>query len=324
MADVDLHAIDLYAADHHGLITRDAAARRGMSKATWFRAMADGRLIALHPGIARLPGAPPTREQAIAAAVLALSPGALASHRSAAHLWGITRPDYDPVEVIVTRRTRTFDMPGVIVHRPRDLKDLKPVRKQNIATTNVLRLLCDLGAVDRAAVTAAVGHVITARLASPVALRAAIDRHARRGRHGVPTFREALEDWVIDGRPVDSVLEPAMRRLFEKHRLPPYEFHARIAGYVVDFWIIDTPLVLECDGWEFHAKTRAQQHADAIRDARLAEHGFISVRFTYHQIVREPARQARRILGILRQWVPDMDLGVHSLESETRTTQKAG
>ncbi len=172
--------------------------------------------------------------------------------------------------------------------------------KVDIRTCNVLRLLCDLGAVDAASVGAAVGHVVTARLASPVALRNAIDRHSRRGRHGVPAFRAALEEWLIDGRPVDSVLEPAMRKLFERYRLPPYEFHARIAGYEVDFWIVGTPVVLECDGWEFHAKTRAQQAADAARDADLSEHGYVTVRFTYHQIVRRPAEQARRILGIVR------------------------
>jgi hypothetical protein len=147
----------------------------------------------------------------------------------------------------------------VIVHRPRDLKDLTPVLRQNIRTTNVLRLLCDLGAVDPTAVSNAVGHVVTTRLASPVALRAAIDRHSCRGRHGVPAFRAALEEWVIDGKPVDDVLETAMHRLLQDHHLPPAEFHARLAGYEVDFWIIGSPVVLECDGWEFHAKTRAQQ-----------------------------------------------------------------
>ena len=127
--------------------------------------------------------------------------------------------------------------------------------RANIATTNVLRLLCDLGAVDPAGVSAAVGHVVSNRLASPVALRRAIDRHARRGRHGVPAFRAALEEWLIDGRPVDSVLEAAMAKLFETYRLPPFEFHARVAGVEVDFRIVGTPIVLECDGWEFHAKT---------------------------------------------------------------------
>jgi len=318
---MDFTSLRMYAEDHHGLVSLSAALQRGLGRATWFRALQDGRLTLVHRGVARLPGAPTTREQAIAAAVLATGPGSLASHRSAAHLWGIARPDDDPVEVIVTRRNRSPDIDGVIVHRPRDQRDLKPTLKARIPATNVLRLLCDLGAVDPATVPAAVGHVVTARLASPVALRAAIDRHSRRGRHGTPAFRTALEEWVIDGKPVDSVLEPAMRRLFEIHRLPPYEFHARIAGFEVDFWIVGTPIVLECDGWEFHAKSRAQQDADAARDAHLAEHGVLSLRFTYHQIVRRPAEQARRIAAIVRRWAPHLELGADRRRSATDRAQ---
>jgi very-short-patch-repair endonuclease len=308
---MDVSALTADALTHHGLVTMAAAAKRGLSRATWFRALHDGRLVPAHRGVARLPAIAPTAEQAIAAAVLATEPGSMASHRSAARLWGIPRPDDDPVEVIVARRNRSPDVDGVIVHRPRDLGDLVPVQKAGIPTTNVLRLLCDLGAVDPAGVSAAVGHVVSARLASPVALRRAIDRHSRRGRHGVPAFREALDEWVIDGRPADSVLEVAMRRLFERYRLPPFEFHAVIAGLEVDFRIVDAPVVLECDGWEFHAKTRAQQTRDAERDAALVEAGFVVVRFTYHQIVRRPAEQARRIMGVLRRWAPELvpDLG---------------
>ncbi len=57
-----------------------------------------------------------------------------------------------------------------------------------IRTTNILRTLCDLGALDAAAVDPAVGHVVTTGLASPAALRKAVDRHARRGRPGVPAL----------------------------------------------------------------------------------------------------------------------------------------
>ncbi len=108
---------------------------------------------------------------------------------------------------------------------------------------------------------AAVGHVVTNGLASPVALRAAVDVHARRGRHGVPAFRDALDEWVLDGKPTDSVLEPAMHRLVDDHGLPPVEFHAVIGGYEVDFWIIDSPVVLECDGWETHGRNRVAVRA---------------------------------------------------------------
>lgn len=311
-----------FALDHHGLLTRQAAADRGVSRATWFRALADGRFELLHPGVARLPGSVPTREQAICAAVLATWPGSLASHRSAAYLWGIPRPDDDPIEVIVTRRTRSPELDGVMVHRPRDRRDLKPVLRQNIPTTNVLRLLCDLGAVDPAKVSEAVGHVVTTRLASPVALRAAIDRHSRRGRHGVPAFRDALEEWVINGRPVDSQLEKAMNRLLRDHGLPPAEFHAHVAGYEVDFWIIGTPVVLECDGWEFHAKTRRQQESDNARDAAVAAQGYITIRFAFRPIMRYPGELVRRIRGVLRRWAPDLDLGAESPTFETVRTQK--
>ena len=303
---MDLSTLTTVAAEHHGLVTMATATKQGISRATWFRAIKDGRLVPVHRGVARVAVLPCTREQAIAAAVLATAPRSMASHRSAARLWGIPRPDDDPIEVIVAHRGRSPDIDGVIVHRPRDLGDLTPVKRAGIRTTNVLRLLCDLGAVDPTSVSAAVGHVVSARLASPVALRRAIDRHSRRGRHGVPAFREALEEWVIDGRPADSVLEVAMRRLFERYHLPLFEFHARIAGFEVDFRIVGAPVVLECDGWEFHAKSRAQQARDAERDATLAEAGFVVLRFTYHQIVRRPAEQARRITGVLRRWAPEL------------------
>jgi very-short-patch-repair endonuclease len=321
MAGMDPIDLPAYAEAHHGLVTRRIVKDAGTSRAGWYRAVADGRFEQLHPGVARLRGTARTREQAIAAAVLAV-PKALASHRSAAHLWGIPRPEDDPVELIVPKRTRSPELDGVIVHRPRDMRDLSPVLRHNITTTNVLRLLCDLGAVDPAGVSSAVGHVVSNRLASPVALRRAIDRHARRGRHGVPAFRDALEEWLIDGRPVDSVLETTMARLFETYALPPFEFHPRIAGIEVDFRIVGTPVVLECDGWEFHAKTRAQQESDAARDAHLAEHGHVCVRFTYHQIVRRPAEQARRIRAVVERWAPGREPGAPGLDIETGRARK--
>ena len=51
-AGVDMRVIAEYARQHHGLITLDAARRRGaISRAGWYRAVADGRLELLHPGV---------------------------------------------------------------------------------------------------------------------------------------------------------------------------------------------------------------------------------------------------------------------------------
>jgi very-short-patch-repair endonuclease len=154
-----------------------------------------------------------------------------------------------------------------------------------------------------------VGHVVTAGLASPAALRLAIERHARHGRHGVPALRDALDDWVIDGKPVDSVLEPAMTRLLAAHRLPKAHFHVVIAGYEVDFWIPGTPIVLECDGWEHHGRDRRRFESDRVRDAELAACGYITIRFTYRQLTRTPQKTAERIAAALRRWCPHLELG---------------
>ena len=304
---MDLRTIEALASEQHGLVSRARLVqRKALSRSAWYRALDTGLLQQLHPGVARIVGAPATREQRIAAAVMGAGQGAMASHRSAAHLWGVPRPDDEPVDVILPVRSREADLGDVVVHRPRDRKDLSPVLRSGIRVTNVLRTLCDLGAVDAGSVPAAVGHVVTTGLASPAALRNAVDVHARCGRHGVPALRDALDDWVIDGKPVDSVLEPTMRRLLADHDLPPAEFHASICGYEVDFWIIDTPVVLECDGWDSHGRNRAQFERDRVRDADLAAAGYVTIRFTYRQLTRQAAAQAERIRRVVARWAPSV------------------
>jgi very-short-patch-repair endonuclease len=302
---MDLRAIDQFAERHNGLVTK-AAVTATRAERTWYRAIERGELEPLHPGVARLYGTAATPTQRIHAAVLAAGPGALASHRSAARLWGIPRPDDDPVDVILPRRTRQATVAGARVHRPRDLLDLRPSRREHVPCTNILRTLCDLGALDPAAVPGAVGHVVTTNLASPAALEAAIRRHSRRGRPGVPALRAALGEWVLDGKPVDSVLEPAMQSLLADHGLPPAEFHPLIGGYEVDFRIVGSPIVLECDGWTTHGLQRDQFERDRVRDAELGALGYVVLRFTYRAIVTRPRREAERIRRNVLRWSPHL------------------
>ena len=105
----------------------------------------------IHPGVARTARcAATTPEQADRRRGPRRARPSVASHRSAARLWGIPRPDGDPVEVIRhRRRTRSPDLDGV--HRPPTTGPEGPHARaagRTSATSNVLRLLCDLGAVD--------------------------------------------------------------------------------------------------------------------------------------------------------------------------------
>lgn len=290
--------VDELACSQHGLIT---LATSGLSNAAWHRAVRARQIEQLHPRVARLPGTPRTPEQRIAAAVFAAGPGALASHRSAARLWGIPRPDDDPVDVIVAdgRRPR---LGGVFVHRPRDHDDLRPQRRSGIACTNVLRMVCDLGAVDAAGVSTAVGHVLATERANLAALDAAAARHGRSGRRGVVALRRAIDEWSIDSKPADSILETLMAALIDRYTLPAVEFHPIIEGREVDFRVCGTPIVLECDGWAHHGLDRSGFERDRERDARLIEAGWIIVRFTYRSITSTPALVASRIEGTYARW----------------------
>jgi very-short-patch-repair endonuclease len=306
---VKLALFDYFATDHHGLVTLERVLRAGVSRSDWYRSLRRGDIEYVHPGVARLVGSPRTREQRIAAAVLAAGPGAMASHRSAAYLFGVPRPDDDPEDLIVVDRRRRPVIAGAIVHRPRDLKDLSPVLRENIPTCNIVHWTCDLGAVDEPSVNPAVGHVVAGRLASPRALRAAVDVHARRGRPGVPALRAALDDWELDGKPVDGVLEPKMRQVLLRFGLPPAQFHAMVAGYEVDFHFPGRPVVLECDGWETHGLNRNQFEFDRDRNSVVTAAGFVIVHFTYRQLTRQPERVAKRIRANLDRWAPHLLAG---------------
>ena len=69
---------------------------------------------------------------------------------------------------------------------------------------------------------------------------------------GSPPLRDAIADWSIDDKPADSVLEVVMRASSTATDLPAVEFHPVIEGHEVDFRVIDTPVILECDGWAYH------------------------------------------------------------------------
>jgi very-short-patch-repair endonuclease len=291
--------LDRWARLHHGLVAKQAT---GMSDSAWLRAVAAGRLIPIHPGVARLPGTAITREQRICAAVLAAGAAALASHRSAASLWGVARPPNDPVDLIVPDRPSLRRMAGVRFHRPSDVRDLDGQRCFGIPTTCIERTLLDLGAVDARSVPAAVGHALTVGLCRLDDLERTVRTHSARGRRGITALRAAIEEWRVDAKPADSVLEPAMMRIVRRYALPPVVFHPVIEGYEVDFRMIGLPIVLECDGWTSHGLERQQFERDRRRDAVLAAAGWVVLRFSYRAITLEPRRTADRIRAAVARW----------------------
>jgi very-short-patch-repair endonuclease len=143
---------------------------------------------------------------------------------------------------------------------------------------------------------------LATRLADLRAIELAVTEHSRRGRQGVAALRRAVDGWAIDAKPADSTLEAAMRTLISRYRLPPVEFHPVIEGHEVDFRVVGTPVILECDGWVYHGLIRSNFERDRDRDSELTAAGWIVVRFTYRAITTRPDKTARRIHGTIDRW----------------------
>lgn len=297
--------LDRFGRTHHGLISFAHAAGLGMSRIDWNRLVADERRFeVLHPDVARVIGAPTSVEQRIAAAVLAAGPGACASHRSGARVWGAPRPDDDPVDVMLVGRTRRARLPGVVIHRPRDLDDLTPSVRQGIATNNPLRILTDLGAVDPPGVYDALHHFIMRGWVNTASVAAVLDRHRGRGYRGATALRNALDQWLVDGKPADSELEIRMAKILDDQGLPAMTFHAEVLGFEVDFLVDGTNVVVECDGWSTHGLDRQVFLSDRDKDSYLMSKGYVVVRVTRAMLLFRARMVGERIAGALWSFAP--------------------
>jgi very-short-patch-repair endonuclease len=277
----------------------------GISRSAWYRLHDKGVLVALQPGWSAIGGLRAPSNQHVAAAVGAASRSALASHRSAAQLWGVDLPHDGPIDVTVPDRPRRPKLDGVLIHRPIDRLDLGPVRRDGIPTTNPLRTVLDIGAVSDLDRTAAVvDHFIIGRSFGLATLRRAVERHSRRGRNGIGALRMLLDELRLGDKPPDSVLEPAMASLLEAHNLPGAVFHHVVSTsggrFELDFAYVPSRVDIEVDGWASHGSRRAFA-ADRARDAYLVGAGWVVLRFTWFQVTRRPAWVAARVADALRQ-----------------------
>jgi very-short-patch-repair endonuclease len=61
----------------------------------------------------------------------------------------------------------------------------------------------------------------------------------------------------------------------------------------------DVRLVVECDGHDFHERTKEQAESDKSRDRELSAKGYIVMRFTGSEIWRNPFKAATEVLDFL-------------------------
>ena len=222
---------------------------------------------------------------------------AVLSHTSAGALWGLRPGDRmpAPVEVTVSEKT-SVRAPGVRWHRSRTLlaRDLRV--RHHLPVTSPARTLVDLaGTLRPRELELALDEALRNRLTTRAQVAEVIARAGNRA--GVKT----LEALLAYGRNVTVTRSAAEERFLGLARsadLPEPEVNPWLQGLMVDFLWRRERIVVEIDGYAFHASRRRFED-DRLRGARLAAAGYQVIRITWLQMLHEPYAVIARLAQAL-------------------------
>lgn len=233
--------------------------------------------------------------------VLAVWPGAVVSHDSAARLHGFPYASSD--RLVVSHHSRTTRLfPGVEVRRTHDMDGWHVTQADGIRVTTVARTVVDLAA-DRppALIGRTVDRLVSDGRVELLEIESVVGAVARRGKPGITTMRKVLEVRSGADRSA-SMLERRGRDLIRAAGLPmprseypiPWTVDRRFDEAYPEFKI-----AIEWDSRKYHGQLSAFQ-ADRARDRDAAIHGWRILRFTWDDVIHHPGRVVdalRTILG---------------------------
>lgn len=228
--------------------------------------------------------------------MLACGGDAVVSHRSAVRLWqvGAGRASANLVHITVSGGDRGR-LPGIRVHRM-TLRRQEVTTLDGIAVTTLARTIFGLASVSGAReLRQTLARAARERETILDEVKALIARYP--GRRGVRVLRGLLEG----GKPpvfTRSEAEERFLTLIRRTGLPHPEVNTRVEGCEVDFLWRSHRLVVEVDGFAYHA-SRVRFERDRRRDGMLATRGFHVIRVTWQQIVRESEAMLVRLAQVL-------------------------
>jgi uncharacterized protein DUF559/putative AbiEi antitoxin of type IV toxin-antitoxin system len=273
--------IAMLAGAQGGVVGRAQLTARGIAaKAIEYR-MRIGRLRPIHRGVYAVGhDALPTRGRLVAGLLVA-GPSAALSHRTAAGIWKLTPLMPQFVEITTTTRAPR-SRPGLILHHATSLETRI---RDDLPVTTPLRTLKDLAAtrpykeIERATIEALVLKLVN---------RQAL---AHQRGPGAAVLARLVGAGVA---PTRSELERRFIKAMLKLGLPTPQVGYRIGAHTVDFCWPEHHLVVETDGARYHDHPIAIRR-DHGKDADLQLRGYAVLRFTWQEVVHDPAAVAERV-----------------------------
>jgi very-short-patch-repair endonuclease len=266
----------------------------GLDKFWVRRRVVTGLLHPLHRGVYGVGRPDLSLRGRYLAAVLACGPGAVLSHRSAAHLWGLRSNAAGRVEVTIG--WNQTGPAGVHTYRTRMLAPRDFTVIDGIPVTSVARTLLDLAAILRPPDLEVV--IDRAERQALFDLNAVVDVLNRvNGRRGTKTLKRVIA--AYENSTQESKLERAFKQLLmAAPDIASPSFNALVDGetgtHEVDALWQDARLAIQLDGFEFH-RTRRDREKDASSDADLELAGYRVMRLTWDDSTIHGERTLRRI-----------------------------
>ena len=231
------------------------------------------------------------------AALLGAGEGSVLSHWTAATIWGLTSRRHARVHVSTRRRTTTRRMPGITIHRPREVSgDLE--RYAGYRVTSIFRTLLDLTAeVTDAQLRRMVEMAITKHHIDPTAL--VKYGHARRRRKGGTRLARAAG--AVAGRVVlRSDLEETFRSFCEEHGLPAYETNVPFGRWELDVFWRTHGVAVELDWYCWHG-AQSNYRRDRKKGLAVQAAGLGFARVAGEDLEEDPGAVLRGLLALLER-----------------------
>jgi len=215
-------------------------------------------------------------------------------------LLDLRRSSRSRIDVTVPRDSRRR-RPGIDIHRPRALHADDVTVRDGIPCTSWARTVIDLAEVSwRSEVERAIERAEKLRIFDLRAVEACVSRAP--SRRGARVVRSILVAYRAETAFTRSELEKRVLSICRRAGLPRpmvniwVEFDG--TGGEIDFVWPDRRVAIEVDGWEGHG-THAAFERDRDRDRRLRLSGWTVVRFTWRQVLYEPAEVERTLRALL-------------------------
>lgn len=274
-----MHTLSSLAADQLGLITRQQLRTAGVRRDRILRMVERGALVQVHSNVFALPGSVDSAHRRILACVLETGSDSVASHTTAAWVWGISGYAASPIHVVVSRQQRHHQHLDWHVHQFTGLPEHHRRTLDGVPVTSpplTLLHLAQIVSLQRLAI--AVDRAWSLRLVSGKDLVSLDSELAIQGRNGIRNLRAVTAERGPGWVPPESGLETRFMQLmgggfgFKRQvQLEGESWSAR-----VDFLHEPSGVIVEIQSERYHTAL-TDRRADALRHRRLERAGYTVV-----------------------------------------------